>query len=240
MLYGQRGQGTGRMPGFGDNPDDADDLDDDVPGDGMFTDEHDRRGRQVRGEPRRRTPSRSPALRRLVEALDDATAEPTADRGARGAMLHLLAGIAWDPQIRGFLAVLVGVVVLMGSVYLLLGTNLGARLGLPRRAQRPLRLVHDHGRSPGGSTAPSGCSARPRSWEVEEVVYHERRPPTTPGSPIADARERRTILDTSRAAAARGAPASSTRTTLAELAARRSSRPLGGWRLLAGVEPGLR
>jgi hypothetical protein len=42
---------------------------------------------------------------------------------------HLLAGIAWDPQIRGFLAVLVGVVVLMGSVYLLLGTNLGARLG---------------------------------------------------------------------------------------------------------------
>lgn len=44
-------------------------------------------------------------------------------------MLHLLAGIAWDPQIRGFLAVGVGVVVLMGSVYLLLGTNLGSRLG---------------------------------------------------------------------------------------------------------------
>ncbi|MEQ1785849.1 MAG: hypothetical protein ABL966_02260 [Acidimicrobiales bacterium] len=44
-------------------------------------------------------------------------------------MLHLLAGIAWDPQLRGFLAVGVGVVVLMGSVYLLLGTNLGARLG---------------------------------------------------------------------------------------------------------------
>ena len=39
LLYGQRGQGTGRMPGFGDNPDDPDDLDDDVPGDGMFTDE---------------------------------------------------------------------------------------------------------------------------------------------------------------------------------------------------------
>ena len=39
LLYGQRGQGTGRMPGFGDNPDDPDDLDDDVPGDGMFTDD---------------------------------------------------------------------------------------------------------------------------------------------------------------------------------------------------------
>lgn len=44
-------------------------------------------------------------------------------------MLNLLAGIAWDPQIRGFLAVGVGVVVLLGSVYLLLGTNLGSRLG---------------------------------------------------------------------------------------------------------------
>jgi hypothetical protein len=44
-------------------------------------------------------------------------------------MLHLLAGIAWDPQVRGFLAVGVGVVVLLGSVYLILGTNLGSRLG---------------------------------------------------------------------------------------------------------------
>ncbi|MGQ0831238.1 MAG: c-type cytochrome [Microthrixaceae bacterium] len=38
ILYGQRGQGTGRMPGFGDNPDDKSDLDDDADGDGMFTD----------------------------------------------------------------------------------------------------------------------------------------------------------------------------------------------------------
>src|SRR3546814_15204356 len=44
-------------------------------------------------------------------------------------LLHTLAGIAWDPQIRGFLATAVGVVVLMGSVYLLVGTNLGSRLG---------------------------------------------------------------------------------------------------------------
>ena len=44
-------------------------------------------------------------------------------------LLNVLAGIAWDPQIRGILATAVGVVVLMGSVYLLLGTNLGTRLG---------------------------------------------------------------------------------------------------------------
>ena len=37
--YGRGGQGSGRMPGFGDNPDDDDDLNDDDPGDGMFTPE---------------------------------------------------------------------------------------------------------------------------------------------------------------------------------------------------------
>jgi hypothetical protein len=45
------------------------------------------------------------------------------------ALVNLLGGIAWDPQIRGILSVLVGVAVLMGSVYLLLGTNVGNRLG---------------------------------------------------------------------------------------------------------------
>jgi hypothetical protein len=44
-------------------------------------------------------------------------------------LTHTLAGIAWDPQIRGYLAVAVGVVVLMGSIYMILGTNLGNRLG---------------------------------------------------------------------------------------------------------------
>lgn len=43
--------------------------------------------------------------------------------------IELFAGLAWDPEIRGFLAVLTGVVVLMGSVWLLLATNTGTRLG---------------------------------------------------------------------------------------------------------------
>ncbi len=43
--------------------------------------------------------------------------------------LNLLAGIAFDPTIRGLLSVGVGVVVLMGSVYLILATNTGNRLG---------------------------------------------------------------------------------------------------------------
>ena len=43
--------------------------------------------------------------------------------------MNILAGIAFDPTIRGILAVAVGVIVLMGSVYLLLATNTGNRLG---------------------------------------------------------------------------------------------------------------
>jgi hypothetical protein len=45
------------------------------------------------------------------------------------ALLPVLAGIAWDPTIRGLLVVLVGVVVLLGSVWLIVSTNVGARLG---------------------------------------------------------------------------------------------------------------
>jgi len=47
--------------------------------------------------------------------------------------MHTLAAtvlaIGWDPEIRGLTTVLIGVVALCGSVYLLLGTNLGTRLG---------------------------------------------------------------------------------------------------------------
>jgi hypothetical protein len=40
-----------------------------------------------------------------------------------------LLSIAWEPELRGLLIVIISVVVLCGSVYLILGTNLGARLG---------------------------------------------------------------------------------------------------------------
>jgi hypothetical protein len=43
---------------------------------------------------------------------------------------HLLLGaITWDPQIRGALIVLTAILILPGSVYLLLMTNTGSRLG---------------------------------------------------------------------------------------------------------------
>jgi hypothetical protein len=43
--------------------------------------------------------------------------------------LNLIGGIAFDPHIRAILVVLTGVVILCGSIWLILGTNVGTRLG---------------------------------------------------------------------------------------------------------------
>ncbi|MDX2381922.1 MAG: hypothetical protein QNM02_19450 [Acidimicrobiia bacterium] len=40
-----------------------------------------------------------------------------------------LFAIGWEPELRGLLTVIIGVVVLCGSIYLVLATNIGARLG---------------------------------------------------------------------------------------------------------------
>ncbi len=39
-----------------------------------------------------------------------------------------LLAIGWDPELRGILTVIMGVVVLMGSIYMIMATNLGSRL----------------------------------------------------------------------------------------------------------------
>ncbi len=44
-------------------------------------------------------------------------------------MLATLLAVSWEPWLRGVLTVMIGGAVWMGSVYLLLGTNVGARLG---------------------------------------------------------------------------------------------------------------
>ena len=44
------------------------------------------------------------------------------------ALVTLLA-VNWSPELRGIIVVLIGIGVLMGSIYLLLTTNLGSRLG---------------------------------------------------------------------------------------------------------------
>lgn len=44
-------------------------------------------------------------------------------------MQAALLAINWEPELRGVLIIIIGTATLMGSVYLVLGTNLGARLG---------------------------------------------------------------------------------------------------------------
>lgn len=48
---------------------------------------------------------------------------------ARFAFSPVIAGIGWEPEIRGALTILVASLVLVGSVWLILNTNLGNRLG---------------------------------------------------------------------------------------------------------------
>lgn len=102
-------------------------------------------------------------------------------------LLHTLAGIAWDPQIRGFLATLVGVVVLLGSVYLLLLTNVGARLGFLIAASAVFGWMTIMG-GVWWVYGTIGMLGEAPHWEVIEVVY--------PGTDDAGLEEART-LDTS-------------------------------------------
>jgi len=44
-------------------------------------------------------------------------------------MLSTILAINWEPEFRGILTVIIGTVVWMGSIYLILGTDVGARLG---------------------------------------------------------------------------------------------------------------
>ena len=87
------------------------------------------------------------------------------------ALVNLLAGIGWDPQIRGILAVVVGVVVLMGSVYLLLGTNLGNRLGFMVALTGFFGWMVIMGLFWWIQPSATGPAGSPPSWVVKEVNY---------------------------------------------------------------------
>ena len=83
---------------------------------------------------------------------------------------HVIAGIAFDPQIRGFLALGVGVVVLLGSVYLLLLTNVGTRLGFLIAATAFWGWMFIMG-SVWWVYGTVGMVGDLPKWEVKEVVY---------------------------------------------------------------------
>src|SRR4029450_11635856 len=81
------------------------------------------------------------------------------------------AGIAWDPQIRGILSVLVGVLVLMGSVYLVLATNLASRLGFLVAITALSGWMIIHGMVWWIYPPGQGPSGRIPGWDVQEIIY---------------------------------------------------------------------
>jgi hypothetical protein len=83
----------------------------------------------------------------------------------------IVAGISFDPEIRGILSVLVGVAVLMGSVYLLLGTNVAHRLGFLLALTGAFGWMTIHGITWWIYPPGSGPAGRGPAWEVEEIVY---------------------------------------------------------------------
>ncbi|MDP1792602.1 MAG: hypothetical protein Q8K63_00585, partial [Acidimicrobiales bacterium] len=84
-------------------------------------------------------------------------------------LLNLIAGLAWDPQIRGILIVAVVVVMLPGTVYLLLATNVGARMGFLMAIAGVTGFTMLLGTT--WAFYGQGLKGRDPSWKVREVVH---------------------------------------------------------------------
>ena len=80
----------------------------------------------------------------------------------------LLAALTWDPELRGALIVVVAVSILCGSVYLLLMTNTGSRLGFLLSMAGLVGWMAVMGWVWVGYGI--GLKGHPPSWHVQEVV----------------------------------------------------------------------
>src|ERR1700730_6117688 len=87
--------------------------------------------------------------------------------------MHALAAVSWDPQLRGALILLIGVLVLPGSVLLLLWTNVGARVGILLAAaglSGLLLLLNIIWLMAPLGTGPIGYKGSSSGWIVKEIV----------------------------------------------------------------------
>jgi hypothetical protein len=88
-------------------------------------------------------------------------------------MEHLVAALSWDPQIRGALIVLTAILILPGSVYLLLATNTGAKIGFVLAVAglsgwiTVMAIIW--------SVYGIGLKGREKHWKVQEVVVQDVR-----------------------------------------------------------------
>jgi hypothetical protein len=102
------------------------------------------------------------------------------------AALQLAFEITWDPGLRGLLSVAVGVAVLCGSIYLIVGTNVGSRLGFLIAAAGLsgwLLLMFAFWAAYG-----IGYQGDMPSWQVQEVVRSED-PEDLSAAALDDARD---------------------------------------------------
>ena len=86
-------------------------------------------------------------------------------------MIDVIAAISFRPEIAGILTVMVGVVVLMGSVYLLLATNTGTRLGFLLALTGFFGWMFIMGVT--WWIYGIGYKGPDPSWEIEEIVFGE-------------------------------------------------------------------
>ena len=80
----------------------------------------------------------------------------------------MLGGLAWDPQIRGFLIFVAAFVMLPGTIYMLLATNVGARMGLMLAVAGISGWMFILGVT--WAFYGQGIKGREPSWKVQEVV----------------------------------------------------------------------
>jgi hypothetical protein len=106
---------------------------------------------------------------------------------------NILGAIAWSPEIRNILSVSVGIAVLIGSVYLIVGTNVGLRTGL---------LVTLAGLFGWMATMGViwwiygiGMLGEGASWQVREINYSDRTFAALEDSTIDDARLLRNLAE---------------------------------------------
>jgi len=135
-------------------------------------------------------------------------------------MIDALAVITWDPQLRGALILLVGVLVLPGSVLLLLSTNLGMRLGVlvaVAALSGLLLLLNIIWLMAPLGNGPIGYKGSSNGWIVKEIVPGDlashsaiRAVAGTPGNPSSRFPNGWTFLPPGNALLASAAPAADT------------------------------
>jgi hypothetical protein len=85
----------------------------------------------------------------------------------------LYAGLSWDPAIKGILVVLVGATVLFGSIYLIVASNTGARLGLLITVSAFFGFMSILTAYWWVSPPGNGPRGMDPSWHVQEVYFHQ-------------------------------------------------------------------